>query len=156
MTKSQKSIPKYGHGPPFVLFTNKKSLFFTRWLSNSISGYLNIVTGPNTPLHVRLAAIFELVHTHTCVSRAVACCVLFMHALHQQHVMYLCVLPPLVLTFARACLWGRYALFLLTGCVVSYVVGPVLNACVFVNCVLNFTSVSWGVSHGGKMGQKNK
>ena len=154
------------HSPKTNLLVSKDMICYTkppqslrhfisqrnRWLSNAISAHISLLTGTHSPWYVRVCALFELVHIHTCVSRAFSCILLLLNITQLNPVLLVSMrtfmLIPLLFSIAQACRHGSYTWFLLTGCVVSLFVSPFLNAYVFISCMANFTNISWGISHG--------
>lgn len=130
-----------------------------RWMSNAISGYIYQITRTSSSWYMRLLALVELFYIHTCVTRLLLLLGVPSHLgnLETYDLVFTLsgIFIPYVFIIGRIVQSGMYGWFLLAGCLVNVFVAPFLNICVFISCFINFTSVSWGKTHGAISNKKS-
>lgn len=123
-----------------------------RWTSNAITGYFFLLTGTNIPWYVRILAAIDLFRIHTCVTRLCSTFLLLTHIrdISVIQLVSICVvfgIPYLFFIF-HVIRFKKYGLFLFAGSIVSKFASPFITVYIFLYCLVNFTDVSWGKTHG--------
>lgn len=119
-----------------------------RWMSNAISGYIFVLFGGRSSVGMRSLATLELISLHLCAARLV-CLLNFMLNITESSVPILSLLVvPYIFFIVHVLAMASNRWFLCAGSVAGVLVSPFINIYIFVNCLINFTNASWGITHG--------